>query len=86
MIIEKFHAGKVKDVYKRFAENGRMLPDGVIYINSWIDEKVTTCYQLMESDAEEKINEWAANWNDLMNIEVVPVITSAEAKKKIISG
>ena len=58
MIIEKFHPGKVKALYKRFEERGRMMPEGVTYINSWIDEQVATCYQVMEADSVEKINEW----------------------------
>jgi len=83
MIIERFHAGKVKALYKRFEEKGRMLPEGVSYINSWIDEQIRICYQLMESDSDEKIHQWISHWNDLVDFEVIPVITSAEAKAKI---
>jgi hypothetical protein len=86
MIIERFHPGKVKSLYKRFEEKGRMLPDGVIYVNSWIDEQVATCYQVMESDAKEKIVEWVQKWNDLVDFEVIPVITSAQAKAKVFAG
>ena len=57
MIIETFRPNKVKELYKRFEEKGRQLPDGVYYINSWIDEDIKTCYQVMESDTEEKIHE-----------------------------
>ena len=85
MIIEKFYPGKVKLLYERFGEKGRLLPEGVNYINSWIDENVTTCYQVMESDTAEKIYTWIANWNDLADFEVIPVITSAEAKTKVFS-
>ena len=85
MIIEKFHEGKVKTLYQRFNEKGRMLPEGVNYINSWINESVTICYQLMESDSGGKINEWIQNWNDLADFEVVPVISSAEAKAKVMA-
>ena len=83
MIIERFHSGKVKDLYKRFDEKGRMLPGGVNYINSWINEEVTVCYQVMESDSKEKIHEWIAKWNDLIDFDIIPVITSAEAREKI---
>ena len=86
MIIERFHPDKVKAMYKRFEEKGRMLPQGVNYINSWIDEDVTICYQVMESDTQEKINEWTANWNDLVDFEIIPVITSADAKEKVFAG
>jgi hypothetical protein len=86
MIIEMFHPHKVKELYKRFEEKGRQLPEGVHYINSWINEEVTTCYQVMESDTEEKINEWIKHWNDLADFKIIPVITSAQAKEKVNSG
>jgi hypothetical protein len=83
LIIERFFPDKVKELYARFAQKGRMLPEGVVYIQSWIDENVEICYQIMESDSSEKIWEWAANWQDLADFEVIPVITSAEAKAKV---
>lgn len=83
MIIERFYPNKVKELYKRFEEKGRMMPDGVNYINSWIDEEVSTCYQVMESSSEEKLQEWINHWNDLADFEIIPVITSAEAKEKV---
>ena len=82
MIIEKYHPGKAKDLYQRFDEKGRMMPDGLCYINSWIDEHVTTCYQVMETDSIEKIHEWIGHWNDLADFEIVPVLTSAQARAK----
>ena len=85
MIIEKFHAGKAKMIYERFDEKGRMMPEGVNYINSWIHTDMSTCYQVMESDTEEKINEWISHWKDLADFEIIPVITSSEAKIKIFS-
>ena len=83
MIIERFHPDKVKDMYKRFEDKGRMLPEGVIYINSWLNESVSICYQVMEADTIEKIHEWISNWNDLVDFEIIPVLTSAQAKEKI---
>jgi Protein of unknown function (DUF3303) len=83
MIIENFHQGKIKLLYKRLEEKGRQLPEGVQYIGSWINEEVTTCYQVMESDSMEKINEWINHWKDLADFSIIPVITSAEAKKKV---
>ena len=83
MIIETFHPGKIKQLYKRFDEKGRLMPQGVQYINSWINEDITTCYQVMESDKEKKILEWIQNWNDLADFKVIPVITSSQAKEKV---
>lgn len=73
-------------LYKRFEENGRMMPHGLHYINSWIDENISTCYQVMETDAEEKIHQWISNWKDLADFEVIPVISSDEAKAKVLSS
>ena len=83
MIIERFKPGKLKAMYQRFDEKGRMLPEGLHYINSWVDEKITVCYQVMESDSTEKINEWIGKWNDLVDFEVIPVIASLQAKRKV---
>jgi len=85
MIIERFHTGKGKMIYERFAEKGRLLPAGVNYLDSWIKEDVSICYQLMRSDSVEKIHEWISHWNDLADFEVIPVINSDEAKEKIFS-
>lgn len=86
MIIERFHAGQVQSLYKRFEEKGRMMPEGLNYINSWINEEVTICYQVMEADSIEKIHEWINYWNDLADFEIIPVITSAQAKKKVFAN
>lgn len=83
MVIEKFKPGKVKAVYQRFEEKGRMLPEEVHYINSWIDESITSCYQLMEAGSPEQLHLWADQWKDLVDFEIVPIISSAEAKKRI---
>ena len=84
MIIERFHPGKVKTLYRRFEENGRMTPEGVNYVDSWISEDVTICYQLMETDSAEKIYEWIGHWNDLADFELIPVMTSANARKNVL--
>lgn len=83
MIIERFHPGKAKAIYKRFEEKGRLAPEGVNYVNSWISEDVTICYQVMETDTVAKIYEWINHWNDLADFEIIPVITSAQAKEKV---
>ena len=86
MIIETFHPGKVKELYKRFEEKGRQLPAGVQYVNSWVDEDLKKCYQVMESDSEEKIHTWIQHWADLADFQIIPVITSAQAEEKIDAG
>ena len=84
MVIEKFMPGRVKDLYQRFAETGRMLPEGVVYIDSWISKDLTRCYQLMEADSLEDLNLWIANWDDLADFEVIPIISSDEARVKVL--
>lgn len=83
IIVERFHKGKVSTLYQRFDERGRMLPTGVNYINSWINETVTVCYQLMEAETPELLQSWIDKWKDLADFEVVPVISSDEAKRKV---
>ena len=85
MIIERYRPGKVKEMYRRFSEKGRMLPPGVTYINSWINESVTVCYQLMEATSIEQLQRWIDNWQDLVDFEIVTVISSAEAKEKVLN-
>ena len=79
MVIEKFHAGDPVPVYRRFRERGRMTPDGLRYINSWVSADFRSCYQLMESDDPQLFESWIANWKDLAQIDVIPVVTSAQA-------
>jgi hypothetical protein len=84
MIIERFYPDKIKAMYNRLDEEGRSLPEGVKYVNSWIDENIETCYQIMESESREKLNEWMDNWEGFCIWEVIPVITSAQAREKVL--
>jgi hypothetical protein len=79
MVIERFHEGRAPDIYRRFRERGRMAPDGLRYVASWVDEAFARCFQVMETDNEGLFREWMANWQDLIDFEIVPVRTSAEA-------
>jgi len=78
MIIESFKSGQAPAVYRRFRDKGRMAPDGVTYHASWIDMDFKRCFQVMEAEEENLLREWAANWVDLVDIEIIPVRTSAE--------
>jgi len=83
MVIERFVQG-AKPVYERAAEKGRMLPEGLVYLDSWIDESLERCFQLMETDDPALFDEWIANWSDIGEFEVVPVIGSAEASARVL--
>jgi uncharacterized protein DUF3303 len=78
MLVERFRHGAAP-VYERAAEQGRLLPAGLTYVDSWVDEKLERCFQLMETGDPQLLDEWTARWSDLASFEVVPVITSAEA-------
>ena len=85
MVIETFTRG-APPVYERAAERGRMLPPGLEYVDSWIDERtLDRCFQLMETDEPSLIDEWIASWSDLAEFEVVPVIDSAAAAARVSS-
>jgi hypothetical protein len=81
MVVERFVQG-ARPVYERAAEKGRMLPDGLVYVDSWIDQSLERCYQLMETENPSLFDEWIANWRDIGEFEVVPVIDSAEAARR----
>lgn len=79
MIIERFRTGRAADVYRRFRERGRLAPDGLRYVASWVDVEITTCFQIMECDDRALLDQWMENWSDLVEFEVVPVMDSARA-------
>ena len=76
MIVERF-----KD--NRFRDHGRIPPDGLTYVSSWIDDKLQRWYQLMETNDRRLLEQWMSHWNDLIEFEVYPVMTSKEAAEKI---
>ena len=79
MVIEHFQPGKAPEVYRRFRSQGRMAPEGLRYVSSWVDMHFERCFQLMETDNEALFAAWTAAWEDLMDFEIVPVRTSADA-------
>ena len=78
MVIERFTKGP-GPVYERFAEQGRMVPAGLTFVASWVDEGLDRCFQVMETDDPAVFDEWTARWSDLVDFEIVPVLTSEEA-------
>ncbi len=83
MIVEHFKNGDATPIYRRFQEKGRLAPEGLKYISSWVDKDLQRCFQLMETDDENLIMEWIENWKDIVDFEVFPVMTSEEAAKEI---
>ena len=83
MVIERFKDGDAKAIGERFRGDGRRLPEGVIYHASWVDPAGARCFQLMEAPKTESLAPWINHWNDLVDFEVVPVLTSADFWSKI---
>jgi hypothetical protein len=83
MVVERFRSGDAVPVYRRFRERGRLAPEGLAYLSSWVDLKLERCFQLMETDDPALIERWVASWADLVDFEVVPVMTSQEAAAAI---
>jgi hypothetical protein len=83
MIVEHFRNGDPRPVYERFRRSGRLAPEGLRYVNSWVTDDLTRCYQVMECDDRRLLDEWIAAWSDLVDFEVHPVMTSAEAASRV---
>ena len=78
MVIERFRQGNPRLVGERFKQSGRMLPEGLFYHASWVNSTGTRCFQIMETAQPELIDVWVRRWDDLIDFEVVPVLTSAD--------
>jgi hypothetical protein len=85
MVIERFKDGDARPIGERFKLSGRMLPEGVTYHASWVDAGGTRCFQIMEAPDVESLNAWITRWQDLVDFEIVPVLTSPDfwAKKQL---
>ncbi len=79
MVIEHFREGDALPVYRRFRDRGRLAPEGLRYVTSWVTGDLRRCFQVMECEDPALLAQWTARWEDLVDFEVIPVITSAEA-------
>jgi hypothetical protein len=78
MVIERFKNRDAQAIYRRFREKGRMMPEGLSYLDSWVEENFDRCFQLMECNDTQLLEQWASHWRDLMEFEFVPVRRSKE--------
>jgi len=83
MLIENFKNGDPVPVYRRFRDKGRMAPEGLTYVSSWVDETMARCFQVMETRDRALLEQWIRSWSDLADFEVWPVITSKAAVDRI---
>jgi hypothetical protein len=78
MIVERFAIGRAPEVYQLVRERGRMLPEGLVYVDSWVSANLETCFQLMECDNPLLLQEWIAQWGELVTFEIIPVVPSKQ--------
>ena len=83
MIIEHFKNSDPVPVYRRFRDRGRLAPNGLQYISSWVDEKLERCFQIMETADRNLVDQWITNWSDIIEFEIFPVMSSKEASETI---
>ena len=83
MVIEHFKGRDARPVYARYHKRGRMLPAGLKYMASWTEENFGRCFQLMETDDPSTFETWSENWKDLVDFEIVQVMTSEEASAAV---
>jgi Protein of unknown function (DUF3303) len=81
MVIERFKNRDARAIYDRFREKGRMMPDGLEYVGSWVEMNFDRCFQVMEAEDERLLHEWAERWSDLVEFEFVPVRTGQQARE-----
>lgn len=83
MIVEHFKNNDAAPVYRRFRDSGRMAPEGLLYVSSWVDDKLEKCFQLMQTSDRKLLDQWMARWSDLVDFEVHRVVTSEEAVERM---
>jgi hypothetical protein len=83
MVIERFRNQDAKAIYRRLRERGRMMPEGLTFVSSWVSADLGRCFQLMETDDVTLLQRWIAGWSDLMEFEVVPVVPGAKTAETL---
>jgi len=83
MVIERFAPGKVTSIYRQLRDRGRSLPDGLVYVDSWIEAGFGRCFQLMECDDARLLQQWVLSWEGMWEGEIVPVVQSQETQEVI---
>ena len=83
MVVEQFRGGDAVPVYRRFRDRGRLMPEGLRYVASWVSEDLRRCFQIMECENRELLDSWTSRWSDLVEFEIIRVMTSAEAQAAV---
>ena len=83
MVVERYKNRDADAVYRRFRERGRMTPAGLNYLDSWVEPDFDRCFQLMSCESPDLFQEWISQWDDLVDFEIIPVLTSKEASERV---
>jgi hypothetical protein len=83
MIVERFKGRDPRPIYRRLTESGRQMPVGLEYIDSWVEPNFDRCFQLMETDDPRLLQKWILAWSDLMEFEIVPVVSSRDTREAV---
>lgn len=83
MVVEEFREQDATAVYQRLEQEGRLAPEGLEYRGSWVEADLGRCFQLMECDDIALLQQWVANWQDLVQFEIVPVVDGAVTAETI---
>ena len=83
MVIERFKDGNAAPIYRRYAAEGRLMPDGIAYVASWISADFTTCYQVMQAGDAALLQQWVAAWSDIVHFEIIPLVTEADTARAL---
>jgi len=85
MVIERFRDRDARPIYRRFRDSGRMMPEGLTYVGSWVEANFHRCFQVMECDDARLLQEWILAWGDLAEFEIVPVVSSDQTRELLLS-
>jgi uncharacterized protein DUF3303 len=83
MVIESFRNQDAKAIYRRFRDHGRMMPDGVTFVSSYVTADLSRCFQLMQADDVTLLQRWVAEWSDLAEFEIVPVVAGKDTAEAL---
>jgi hypothetical protein len=83
MVVETFRNQDAKSAYRRFRDKGRMMPDGLTFIGSWTTADLSRCFQLMETDDVTLLQRWVAEWSDLVEFEILPVVQGKDTAETL---
>ncbi len=86
MVVERFRNQDPRAIYERFHQRGRMMPEGLRYVSSWVETNFDRCFQVMECEDRSLFEQWTVHWSGLIDFEIIPVMSSAEASVNALSS